>query len=309
MISVIIPAYNAARYICKAIDSVLAQTWTDFEIIVIDDGSSDNTHLLVQSRYPAVSCFRTVNKGVSHARNYGIAQARGSLIAFLDADDHWLPEKLEKQEALFKKDPSLGLVFTDNFFFDERGISPFTVNKKNRLMRGNVVRNIFLNSYVVTSTVMVRKSVFERVGLFEEGLSVAEDDNMWMRIGMNYGIALVDEKLVMYRMTVGSLSSDFTAVISGVERQIELMKTRYQALYTELGPLAIRKKYSEIYFNVGYRNFNQCDYKSSRASFFDSCRTYPLQVRSLLYLLSTYLPQQAIQFFRCIRRSAARHLA
>lgn len=308
-ISVVIPTYNSAGYICEAIDSVLNQTCSDYEILVIDDGSTDNTGVLVQSRYPAIRYIRTENKGVSHARNLGISKARGELIAFLDADDRWMPEKIEKQAALFQADKTIGMVFTENYFFNEQGVSAFTANKRSRLMRGNIVRNIFLNSYVVTSTVMVRKSVFDRVGLFEEELAVAEDDNMWMRIGMKHRIELLDERLVQYRMTAGSLSSDFKAIVTGVNRQIQILQTRYPDLYDTLGSLAIRKKYAELYFSEAYRDFNQGRYSASRTRFIDSYINYPFSLRSLFYYLSTYLPSQSIQMIRGMKRCATKSTA
>jgi glycosyltransferase involved in cell wall biosynthesis len=249
------------------------------------------------------------NNGVSAARNLGISMAQGELIAFLDADDKWLPEKLEKQVALFEADEAVGLVFTENYFFNEQGISEFIVNKRSRLMHGNIVRNIFLNTYVVTSTVMVRKSVFDHVGMFEEELSVAEDDNMWMRIGTKYDIALLDEKLVQYRMTVGSLSSDFNAIVIGVNKHIEILRTRYSDLYDSLGPLAIRKKYADLYFSEAYRDFNQGNYAASRTRFIDSYRNYPFRLRALFYILSTYLSSQTIEMIRGIKRRISKNSA
>lgn len=308
MISVIIPTYNCDKYICEALDSVLDQTYSDYEIIVIDDGSTDTTRAMIANRYPSVRYYYVQNNGVSSARNAGISMAQGELIAFLDADDKWLAEKLEKQAAMFV-DETVGLVFTENYFFNEQGISEFTANKKDRLMHGNIVRNIFLNSYVVTSTVMVRKSVFDQVGMFEEELSVAEDDNMWMRIGMKYGIALLDERLVQYRMTVGSLSSDFNALVIGANKQLELLRSRYTDLYNSLGWLTIRKKYADLYFSEAYRDFTQGNYTLSRTRFIDSFKNYPFRLRSLFYFLSTYLSWQTIEMIRGMKRRIMKNTA
>ena len=308
MISVIIPTYNAAAYIYEALDSVLAQTYKDYEIIVIDDGSTDDTKELIEVHYPAVKYFYVENNGVSAARNLGIVKAQGEFIAFLDADDMWLPEKLEKQLTVFGADESVGLVFTENYFFNDQGLSGFT-NKKSRLMRGDIVKNIFLNSYAVTSTVMVRKSVFKQVGLFEEELSVAEDDNMWMRIAMKFGVELIDECLVMYRMTAGSLSSNFDSIVSGVERHLELLKVDYPELYSCLGPLAIRKKFSHLHFSQGYRDFNQNNFKISRIHFIGSYKNYPFKLKSLLYILYTYLPVQTIETLRDMKRGVTSNTA
>jgi len=309
MISVIIPTYNCDKYICEALDSVLHQTYSDYEIIVIDDGSTDTTREIIENRFQAVRYYYVENNGVSAARNLGISMAQGELIAFLDSDDKWLPEKLEKQVALFEANETVGLVFTENYFFNEQGISEFTANKKSRLMHGNIVRNIFLNSYVVTSTVMVRRSIFDHVGMFEEELSVAEDDNMWMRIGIKYGIALLDEKLVQYRMTAGSLSSNFNAIVIGVNKHIEILRTRYSDLYDSLGPLAIRKKYAYLYFSEAYRDFTQGNYAASRTRFIDSYLNYPFRLKSLFYIFSTYLSSQTIEMIRGMKRRITKNTA
>ena len=235
MISVIIPTFNCRRYICEAIDSVLCQTYPGLEILVIDDGSTDGTKALVEKNYPAIRYFYGENKGVSSARNIGIQWRRGELIAFLDSDDKWLPQKLEKQARLFQHDTGLGMVFTENYFFNEKGILDKKADKKIRLMHGDIVRNIFLNSYVVTSTVMVRKSVFDIVGLFEQELSAAEDDNMWMRIGMKYRIGLIDEPMLLYRLTEGSLSRTSRNIFAGVTASIDIMKNKHPDLYSHIG--------------------------------------------------------------------------
>ena len=297
MISVIIPTYNSDKYICEAIDSVLSQTCKDYEIIIIDDGSTDNTKNLIAENYPTVRYFYSKNKGVSSARNIGISIAQGEFIAFLDADDKWLPEKLEKQLALFENDHQVGMVFTENYYFDEHGLKEIKIFKRKLLMYGNIVRNIFLNSYVVTSTVMVRKSVFDDVGLFEEGLAIAEDDNMWMRICLKNRIELLDEPLILYRITEGSLSRDnsFQNLIQAVRKHIEIIMNKYQAIYKCLGKSTIRQKYSQVYFMEAYLYFRQNKYRESRSGFFKSYIYYPFKLKSMLYLISTYVPPWTIE--------------
>jgi hypothetical protein len=169
-------------------------------------------------------------------------------------------------------------------------------------MHGDIVKNIFLNSFVVTSTVMVRRSVFDHVGLFEEDLLVAEDDNLWIRIGMKYRIKLLDERLVQYRTTGGSLSSDFSALVTGVGKHIEILRTCYPDLYDRLGPIVIRKKYSDLYFTEAYQQFCKGNCIKSRTRFIDSYIAYPCRIKALLYFLSTYFPQQTIEAIRGIKR-------
>lgn len=294
MISVIIPTYNCDKYICEALDSVLHQTYLDYEIIVIDDGSTDTTRPIIDNRYHTVRYYHVENNGVAAARNLGILMAQGELIAFLDADDKWLPEKLEKQAAMFEADETVGMIFTENSFFNENGITTNKVNKRERLMRGDIVRNIFLNSYVATPTVMVRKSVFDAVGMFEEGLVVAEDDNMWMRIGMRYGVKLLDESMVLCRITEGSLSRKSHNIYMGVKASIEIIKNKHPDLYSRLGTSTIRRKYSDLFFSEGYNYFSQGMQKEARSNFIKSYINYPFKFKTLLYIISTYFPQWII---------------
>jgi len=302
MVSVIIPTYNCDKYICEAIDSVLYQTYPDYEIIVIDDGSTDTTRSMIEAGYNTVRYFYLENNGVAAARNFGISMAQGELIAFLDADDKWLPTKLEKQVKYFQNDDRLGMVFTENSFFNDRGTTQVRVNKRDSLMHGDIVRNIFLNSYVATSTVMVRKSVFEAVGLFEEELAVAEDDNMWMRIGMKYNIELIDETLAQYRITEGSLSSNKHSIYHGVRSNILIIRSKYPDMYQRLGALAIKKKYSNLLFSEGYDCFSNCKYSEARSNFIKSYLNYPFKLEPLYYVISTFLPLCVIEKIQYAKR-------
>lgn len=298
MVSVIIPTYNCDKYICEAIDSVLCQSYCEYEIIVIDDGSTDNTRSIIDNGYFTVKYHYLENNGVAAARNFGISIAQGEFIAFLDADDKWMPTKLEKQVNYFLSDDSLGMVFTENLFFDVHGITQKRVNKRANLMHGDLVRNIFINSYVATPTVMVRKSVFEAVGLFEEELVVAEDDNMWMRIGMKFNIELIDETLVQCRIAPESLSRKKSSIYNGVMKHIEVIKLKYPDIYERLGPSTIRTKYSELLFSEGYWFFADCKYREARSYFSKSYRFYPFRFKPLLYVISTYLPTWIIEKIR-----------
>ena len=308
MISVIIPTYNSDKYICEALDSVLLQTYSDYEIIVIDDGSTDTTREVIENRFRTVRYYYVENNGVSAARNLGISMAQGELIAFLDADDKWLPEKLEKQAALFDKNDTLGMAFTENCFFDEQGILSKKAYKRERLMRGDIVKNIFMNSYVVTSTVMVRKRVFDTVGLFEEDMVVAEDDNMWMRIGMKFGVELLDEPMLMYRITEGSLSRKKHNIFIGVKTHIENLKKKYPDLYNRLGTSTIRKKYSNLFFSEGYHYFTQGMQKEARSNFIKSYINNPFELKSLLYMFSSCFPQWIIENIKETKRKYSKEV-
>jgi len=297
MISVIIPTYNSEKFIGDTIRSVLRQTCTDYEIIVIDDGSTDHTGELIGNNFPNVRYFYVPNQGVSKARNYGIQKAKGEYIAFLDADDLWLPEKLEKQLRTFDADPELMLVFTEHRVFDSHGIRKAIFSKKERLMKGDIVKNIFLHSRVTTSTVMVRRDVFQEAGYFEENLKAAEDDNLWMRIALKFKIHLLDEVLVHYRATEKSLSRTSGNIFHGVLKNLEIIETTCPDLRKRLGRANIRKKKSDIYFSRGYSYFSCCQYAKARRDFLQSFNYYP-KSRSLYYYIFSLLPSSIIEQIR-----------
>jgi glycosyltransferase involved in cell wall biosynthesis len=303
VISVIIPTYNSAQYIREAIDSVLCQTYTDYEIIVIDDGSTDDTRRIIKDEYPGVRYYRVQHKGVGSARNYGISMAQGEYIAFLDADDKWLPEKLEKQFNAFNEYPEVGMVFTENRFFWKAQIVDRGINKRKKLMSGDILANIFMNSYVGTPTVMVRKSVLDDVGWFEEQLVVGEDLNMWIRIAAKYRIELIDEPLVLCRVAEGSLCSSLANVIEGNKKNIELMRTKYPDIYRRLGQKVINKKYSYIYFSEGYQYFRNGEYDRAKSSFEKSIGYNLCLLKAITYYCLCFVPQALLAIMKQLRRA------
>lgn len=300
MISVIIPTYNSEKYINEALISVLRQTYTDFEIIVIDDGSTDRTKEIIENKFPGVRYFYISNQGASKARNYGIQRARGEYIAFLDADDLWLPEKLEKQLKEFNDDQELMMVFTEHLEFDTNGFRKSVFSKKEKLMKGDVVKKIFLYSYVALPTVMVRRKVFQEIGYFDESLKVAEDDNLWMRIALKFRIHLLDEVLVHVRLRENSLCRTESTLFTGVLKNIDLIENKYPDLKRRLGWVNLKRKKSDINFSHGYHLFSIGDYVICRKYFIKSFFYYPM-IKSVVYCFSSFLPLSLIKIIRDIK--------
>lgn len=198
-VSVIIPTYNRAHIIPQAIDSVLDQTFRDFEIIVVDDGSTDDTPAVLQNRYgEKITCIRTKNCGLPAARNTGIKAARGQYIAFLDDDDAWLPEKLELQAALMQNSPSPGLVYCGSYTVDADGT---VISETRPVKRGALFEDLLCSNDIVgsASAVLIAGGVFSRAGCFDETLAACEDWDLWIRIARDYMIDFVDQPLVKLR--------------------------------------------------------------------------------------------------------------
>jgi glycosyltransferase involved in cell wall biosynthesis len=205
LVSVVIPNYNCARFLPDALTSVFAQTYPRVEVIVVDDGSTDDSAQVLDTFGDRIRVLRQANQGVSAARNLGIRESRGELIAFLDADDLWHPEKLAKQVALFA-DPAVGLVHCAVEYIDEQGRTLGT-NFTGR--RGRVLRHIALLEGTVVlaggSTAVVRRTSFDKAGVFDPDMSTAADWDMWRRIACYDAIDVVREPLMRYRLRPSSM--------------------------------------------------------------------------------------------------------
>ena len=210
LISVVMAAKNYARFLPTAVDSVFAQTIADWELVIIDDGSTDETPAAVRPylRDPRVRYVRSDRLGQSRAKNLGERLSRGGFIAYLDADDAWLPTKLEKQLAVFAEHPECGVVFTARELIDDAGrtIAPNAQQTTTAFPRGHVFEQIFLKNFVCFSSAMVKKQVFDRVGGFDPNLDLAIDYDLWLRVARHYDFHGLAEPLTRYRTGHGNLS-------------------------------------------------------------------------------------------------------
>lgn len=207
LVSVVIPAYNAAWCVARAIDSVLAQTYARYEVLVVDDGSTDETAALVNAYGERVRLLQQPNGGLSGARNLGMRNAAGEYVAFLDADDYWLPEKLERQIALMQAHPDVGFCSTATRVETPQGEQIGLW--KCPACGGDTLRTIFAVNGAVAgsgSSVMVRRDVLARAGEFDVTLRCLEDIDMWMRLAAISSYACIDEPLSVILKRPDSMS-------------------------------------------------------------------------------------------------------
>jgi len=197
LVSVIIPTYNRAWILREAVDSVLAQDFGDFELIVVDDGSSDDTREILDTYQQRVIVLRQPNRGVSAARNRGIAASSGQLVAFLDSDDLWLPTKLSRQVDFFSAHPDAVACQTEEIWI-RNGVR---VNPKKRHHKfgGMIFEPSLALCLVSPSAVMIRKTLFDVVGRFDETLPACEDYDLWLRVSCRYPVHLIDTPLIIKR--------------------------------------------------------------------------------------------------------------
>jgi glycosyltransferase involved in cell wall biosynthesis len=196
-VSVIIPTYNRGWILKEALDSVLAQEFTDYELIVVDDGSTDDTRAILDSYGQNIIVLEQANQGVSAARNRGIAGSRAQLVAFLDSDDLWLPQKLDRQVEFFNSNPDALICQTEETWI-RNGVR---VNPKKRHQKlSGMIFEPSLNLCLVSpSAVMIRKSLFGAVGMFDESLPACEDYDLWLRVSCRYPVYLIDQPLIIKR--------------------------------------------------------------------------------------------------------------
>ncbi|MDJ0986715.1 MAG: glycosyltransferase [Desulfobacterales bacterium] len=197
LVSVIIPTYNRDWIVAEAIDSVLAQDFSDYELLVVDDGSEDRTAEILAAYGDNITVLHQSNKGVSAARNCGIAAAAGRLIAFLDSDDLWLPQKLSTQVKFFSDHPDAVINQTE-----ERWIrNGVRVNPKKRHLKfsGMIFERSLALCLVSPSAVMIKKILFDTVGVFDEDLPACEDYDLWLRISCRYPVHLIETALIIKR--------------------------------------------------------------------------------------------------------------
>lgn len=207
LFSVVITCYNYGQYLESSMQSVLEQTCSDFEVIVVDDGSIDNTPEVME-RYltnTKIKYIRQANAGQPKAKNRGIIESNGKFIAFLDADDIWMPTKLEKQIALFD-DPHTGVVYSRR-----KWINPDAVEisgNERKLHRGNVLDKIFIDNFICFSSSVIRRAALDEAGFFDENLPMGIDYDLWIRLAAICRFDYVDEPLVKYRTGHANLSKN-----------------------------------------------------------------------------------------------------
>ncbi len=197
-VSVIIPTYNRLPMLKEAVQSVLAQDYEDFELMVVDDGSTDGTSEVMKQYGGRVKVIQhQENRGVSAARNRGILQAKGKYIAFLDSDDLWVKGKLKIQVAFLDENPHYSLCYTDEIWI-RRGkrVNPM---KKHSKYSGWIFEKCLPLCIISPSSVMMRKTLFSTVGLFDEALPVCEDYDFWLRLSIRFPIFFINKKLIIKR--------------------------------------------------------------------------------------------------------------
>ena len=304
-ISVVIPAYNASRYIRAAIESVLAQTCPPAEIIVIDDGSSDNTAQIVTSLGARVRYVHQENAGASAARNHGTKLAAGQYVAFLDADDAWEQSKLAKQVALLRSDPTCRVVHTDACLVDEDGNTvKGSANRRRQSRNGKVFEEFFEAdmAVILTSTVLVARECFDTAGFFDETGVVVDDHDFFLRLAWHFPIHYIDEPLVRYRVLPVSLSrlNDIKRV-QAHEATLQRAIDAHPEFFATRQPY-LRKRRQRFHYNAAFKLLHGANFTAAHHHFRQSLPHHP---KAFLYYALTAFPERLLTTLQRLKAGRA----
>jgi glycosyltransferase involved in cell wall biosynthesis len=197
LVSIIIPTYNRKQFLKEAIDSVLFQTFQDFEVIVVDDGGNGYPEIRLSGDPGKVKLFNRPHRGVAAARNFGVSVSSGKYIAFLDSDDLWAKNKLEKQLAYLQGNPQYKICYTNERWI--RNSKHLNQMRKHRKHHGWIFDKCLPLCIISCSSIVMEREIFSELGGFDESLPVCEDYDLWLRMSLRYPIAYLDEKLIVKR--------------------------------------------------------------------------------------------------------------
>ena len=307
-VSVITPTYNQAQYITESIQSALDQTFQDFELIVVDDGSTDNTRAVVDSyQDPRIRYIYQENRGVSAAINTGIKSSTGEYIVLLASDDMWLPRNLELQVKLLDSRPDIALALSDMYVFNSdtgANLGRMWQDVPDHYLRElhdgtRAPLNEFLSwgitLFAIVTTVMRRK-VFDEVGYFDESLPCCEDYDMFVRMLQRFSIGIINEPLVRYRVHQASLSRSGIAY-PGTLRALNKIISSY-SLSREHIKLIRRNKLSRTHFDYGCEKIFAGEIALGRKALLAAIRANPWWFRPYLYFAFSLLGSRLIQVLK-----------
>jgi glycosyltransferase involved in cell wall biosynthesis len=304
-VSVIIPAFNASEFIAEAVDSVLAQSFKDFEVLIVNDGSTDHTLDVLRDYQSKVTIINQENQGVSTARNNGINIARGKYLVFLDADDIFMPNKLEDQSDFLDMHPNICAVFSNlcAFTISKNGKKtswPYHVNKTLVKRIGPPSKNapIFMVQNILPPVAaMVRKACAHKIGGFDTDLSGLADRDFWYRMGCQYELAFIEEKTAHYRIHSQNMSGDKSHMLSDYKKLLCKLHTSEHFLTSS----NLRKSHYLMHHGLSFLLYEEIELAKEQLR--EAVQLFPLNPLTLgIYFALITLGSRAVNFIHLKRK-------
>jgi glycosyltransferase involved in cell wall biosynthesis len=273
-VSVVIPCFNYGRFLRDAVASIHSQTFAEHEIIVVDDGSTDETEAVARGLGAAVRYLRQPNQGPSAARNRGIAAARGRYVAFLDADDTWHPEKLARQVPILEQRPDVVLVYTDSTSFDGATGAEFGRHgERFAHFHGRVLgRLVEAGNFIPSATPLVRRTTLEEVGGFDATMRSSEDWDLWVRLAARGEVGYIDEPLARYRLHGAQASRNVDALRDGQLRVLQKVAATPDAAAAGVD---MRRAVRNVWVDCGLCHLSLGNYGETRRNLVRAALTDP----------------------------------
>ena len=275
------PVYNGEQYVADAVESVLAQTYKNVEIVIVNDGSTDASHekVLPYLHLPNLQYVEQQNKGVAAARNAGIRAATGELIAFLDQDDLWLPDKLAGQVAYLSKNPDVLLVHANQGHIDENG-EAVEIDWPTDAC-GNCFREMFVQNRIAVLTVLMRRECFEKVGFFNEKLSGSDDYEMWLRVARQAPIGYLNQRVALYRFHGSNVSRDHFKMTRTDFAAIQSIVNQFPDVARLVGKGAVKLRLGDLAYSLGcWYGWSARDHQVAKKYFLLSIKQRPFHLAS-----------------------------
>lgn len=295
-VSIIMPVYNGERYVVDAIESALTQAYTNFEVVIIDDGSQDNSAEIIRPYLsdPRVRYIEQGNQGVAAARNAALSIARGEYVGFLDQDDLWSPNKLARQVVYMQAHPECAMVHARQAYIDDTG-NPILDYPEDwvRTLEGRCFRDLFIVNGIAVLTVLMRRDILQRVGGFNPEIPRTDDYELWMRIAHDYPIGFMDEVLAHYRVHGGNTSHDHLKMEIAELGAIESVLRRFPDARGRVGRSVVRQRLLDLHqmLGDGYM-WRLRDFARARDHYAGVLRLAPFHMKSLRRWLWCSLPSQ-----------------
>ena len=293
-VSIVMPVLNGKRFIAEAIASIVAQTYRNYELVLVDDGSTDGTHDEVERFLPHLTLTyvcHTENQGIARSVNDGISKSSGELIAFLDHDDSWLPNFLETQIGYLQQHPDVGMVHSDFQTTDVDGnVLEASVFRCRNLTAptGYIFPRLFMSNGICANTVLIRRECLTRFGGFDQRLHWG-DYHLWLRIARHYKIGFVPQVLTRYRQHAMQSTQECPMEEPVGLQAVRYILDEYPEIFKELGRSTVRRRMASFYFDSAYIWLAKGAPERARAALRKAIRLWPLEARYYLLFLASML--------------------